>query len=681
MARSEELQVVVRAVDEASATLKKIHADLQTMGANAQQTTAHVDALGNKLTSLGQRVKEGFGTAIGQGIFGAVESGFHSLLDFYPKVIEMGSSYLDQLHMIQLETGMTAEQTSALVGATKSLGMSTDALEPLFAKLGKNLAGNEAKFAELGVATRDAAGVQLDAYTIVDNLRRQISAQGEGLLSTAAAMDLFGKAGYQMLPFLQLTNDQMQQLNDNTARWGGIYSQEAIDGAHRFGVEMASLQTGILDVATNIFAALSPYLAAFVDEFAKFVQAHLQDIINFAVQVGATIMGILGGLFGFSVDFSKVTAGAATGIESVGTASEHLGQKQKTSSSGIDAFTSGIRSQIRAIDDHIRALTEASRKRKAIEEEEKLRASLASARAQLADLQGNTPFLGGLSAAEQVLALQKHAQDIANAKKAVGAAQESLGNFELDQRDQAERALLERQKQRLNDGLAAHKTANAAIGADYLKMGAGIQNTMGGALKNIGVDVTKFQATAQKAFADGAKAAQGFLDVLLGTYHASSNVHAAGAGFREGGLVNALQTLGGVAQEAGKFIGDAVKFISGVLPKVDSSKGLDTFLFGGRPPFVGPYPFAIGPWNIGHNAEGGPVGLNGPELTWVGEKGPEYIVPNGGRGGTGVTIVNNFNSTWPPTEEQARNISDVVSRRLAYQLNHAPVTSFPYGSF
>jgi hypothetical protein len=44
-----------------------------------------------------------------------------------------------------------------------------------------------------------------------------------------------------------------------------------------------------------------------------------------------------------------------------------------------------------------------------------------------------------------------------------------------------------------------------------------------------------------------------------------------------------------------------------------------------------------------HNAGGGWVGLNGPELSWVGEQGPEYIVPNHaigktGGGGSGVTI-------------------------------------------
>jgi hypothetical protein len=37
-----------------------------------------------------------------------------------PELIDQGSNYLEQLHQIQLETGLTAEQASVLVGVTKS---------------------------------------------------------------------------------------------------------------------------------------------------------------------------------------------------------------------------------------------------------------------------------------------------------------------------------------------------------------------------------------------------------------------------------------------------------------------------------------------------------------------------------------------------------------------------------
>ena len=686
MARSEELQVVVRAVDEASVVLKKIHGDLEKMGVNAQQTTTHIDALGNKLTSLGQRIKEGFGAGIGFAVFNEIDKGFHDLLGLYPQIIGMGSGYLEQLHMIQLETGMTAEQTSVLVGAAKNLGINVDNLEPLFAKLGKNLGTNEGKFRDLGVATRDANGNMLGAYQIIDNLRHQVSKHGEALLSTAAAQELFGRGGYQLLALLQQSDPQWKESIANVERWGGVMSQQAVAGAHRFGVEMASLQTGILDTATNIFAALSPYLSAFVDAFAKFVQSHLQEIINFAVQVASTVMGILGGLFGFSVDFTKATSEVAGGTYKAAAATDTFGKSANTAQSNLAAFTKGIQEQIKAIDAHIAALTAAAQKRKAIEEEEKLRKSLSDARSQLKDLQGNTPFLGGLSAAEQVLAMQKHAQDIADAKKAVGAAQESLGNFQLDQRDQAERALLERQKARLSDELAAHKAANAAILNSGLQMTKGLDTGASNVFKNLGIDTAKFALSAQASFKAGADAGRAFMDVLLGAQGTTTDQWGHMVSGRSGGVVGALAGLGvsfsGLKDVLG-FVGDAAHWAEGGLNAVQkalSSLGKtsveDALNRARADAGLPPIPHAAGgSFSAGDVSL---VGENGPEIRV--ESGSGYYIPNnqlsggGGGGGGGQPIVIKLML-------DGKQITQVVTREFYYQLNHSPVTSNPAGSF
>lgn len=69
-------------------------------------------------------------------------------------------------------------------------------------------------------------------------------------------------------------------------------------------------------------------------------------------------------------------------------------------------------------------------------------------------------------------------------------------------------------------------------------------------------------------------------------------------------------------------------------------------------------------------ASGGWVGLNGPQLAMVGEKGPEYIIPNhqlgqgGGGGGTGVRIVG----------VSAREIADIVDRELYVRIQRAAPT-------
>lgn len=68
-----------------------------------------------------------------------------------------------------------------------------------------------------------------------------------------------------------------------------------------------------------------------------------------------------------------------------------------------------------------------------------------------------------------------------------------------------------------------------------------------------------------------------------------------------------------------------------------------------------------------HHASGGWVGLHGPELTWAGESGPEYIHPNHGGGvggGSGVTLVG-------VSEQQ---LTDMIERNLYFRLQRAAPT-------
>ena len=64
------------------------------------------------------------------------------------------------------------------------------------------------------------------------------------------------------------------------------------------------------------------------------------------------------------------------------------------------------------------------------------------------------------------------------------------------------------------------------------------------------------------------------------------------------------------------------------------------------------------------HAQGGWVGLNGPEIGLVGEQGPEYIIPHGqamASRGSGFTIQG----------VSERDIVDMVDRGLYFKLNRA----------
>lgn len=671
-------------VDSVSGPAKRIQAEVTGIGTAVSKTTA---------------VLTGIGVGVGEAIFRGITDAIGTVVRALPNLIEQGNSYLDQLKMIQLETGMTAEQTSTLVGSIIALGAPIESLDLLFARLGKNLGANEGLFRQLGVATRDSNGNLLSAYTIFQNIRRAVQEHGESLLSTAAAQELFGRGGYQLIQALQASDPEWQAATENVRRWGGVVSQSAIDGAHALDRTLASLGQGITDIGVNIASAIDPYLRAFVDAFSRFVQAHLTEIINFAVAVANTILGFISGLFGITDALSVSADGvaAATGKASTGTA--EFGKTTKAAASGVDAFTGSINRQIRAIDDHIAAMTRAAEKRRAIAERQRLATSLAAAQAQLADLRGNAPFLGGLSGAEQALAVQKHAQDIVDAEKNVADQRQAIGDFEADQKDRAERELLSRERQRLSDSLAAHKATNAGILASGLQMGAGLDKSISTVLGNLGVRSQEFGKTAAASFKTGVDAAKGFLDILFGAEQVGDIGHREGGG-RTGGLIGAIGSVGGALQGLTGLFSDLFGSVRDVAAAGDWLAGVLNAVEGGFTNagikihnFIRDILAAIGigtPSQSGHGAgdefaTGGfvPATPGGRRIT-VAEGGEgEYIVPASKAGLFGTTLIVNLYADFlaNPSDEQIRTVTDKISRRLAFSLNHSPVSSTPSGAF
>jgi hypothetical protein len=125
---------------------------------------------------------------------------------------------------------------------------------------------------------------------------------------------------------------------------------------------------------------------------------------------------------------------------------------------------------------------------------------------------------------------------------------------------------------------------------------------------------------------------------------------------------NAISWLGDLVGAVGSAI-RALQDLIGMIYKTHTAQqGIDYHTTGQVP---------------GH-AEGGWVGMSGEEIIRVGEKGPEYVIPNnqlasaGATGGGGLTV--QFNTIWPPTPEQARAIAGMVDGVLASSLGRAAPT-------
>lgn len=676
--KDNNIEVVVRAIDEFSKAMGDFKSYLKGISDQSASTEKSVNSLGDRMMGLGNIMK-GAMLQLGADVFELLKNGLESVISLIPQAYEQGYQWVAMVQQMQVETGLSATDVSKLAAEMRTMGIDTGDSSIILARFGKNLVDSESKFRDLGIATRDQNGNLLDAMTVIDNTRRRVAELGPSFMSAAAAQDLFGRSGYKMLEFLSLSDDQMNQLAESAAKMGLVLSQDTIDAAHRFGIEMNNLNNTITGIQTSIFAGLEPSLEHFIDSFANFIQANLNNIVGFVVGVANFIMGVIGGIFG--IDFSAQTlAGAVTSGESAPTGAQPTPAPKAAGKTGgrggVDPETQLRQARIKEIDAEIAALQALDTAQQATQQQASLQQAIADAQSQLTDLQSSVLNTYGLSDAERIKAEQKRAADTVTASKKVADTQKTYADYGVQE---ARKAQID-QLNVLKAGLQAQNTAqtgSAAIAtAAYL--------TQGTAAKTLGQTILDGMTVATSGVDDFKTQAQ------IGL--------AAGLGFSDWikkTLTPALQAVWKTGEDLLKFLQGVLGWINDVMGWVGSLDGVKLFLdnfqrgLDALGPVLGGVAGAIGtlvqalktlwtwitdtvgghtgvdPKNIVDQFGGGTYGpgtkhygsggyVDRPTLAWIGEgRESEHVIPSsmlqealnftaangGGRGGGGSVIM------------------------------------------
>lgn len=564
----EEMQLVVKAVDEASKNLKGIADAVTSVGSDAKAAGERVEGLGTKLGSLGNLIKAGFALSIGQDILGFITGGIEKLVSLIPEAIASGNEWAKTVEQIMRETGLGAVATSELLAVMRDLDVPVASSARLFAMFGKNLGENADLLKQLGVATVDANGKQLDAYQILQNLRHQFSLYGASLTETAAAQKLLGRTGFETLGFLQLTDERYQLLAQHARDVGLVLSGDVVEGAHAFNLEMRLVGDEIQGAQNQVFAGLLPTLTAFVGAFEGFLKQHMADIVGFVVNAANFVMGVIGGLLG--LDFKAINL--ADVLKSLGVEAAKLNQSMpaaaKAAAAGEDALTKAIKAQVAAIDEQIRAIDAREAKRHAATQTANLQGAVDQARSQLQDLLGNVPSLQGLSAGEAEAAMQAYNQRVTDARKALADAIAKLEGDQADAHDEAEKAKLESTKQSLQKQLQAHQAHNKAVAAGSSALRTtqtydtdAVRKAVQAGLAKMTADGLAWRDNGVRFAGDLKKAIGGVMDAILGPESRQIVPTNSGGSIavtsRTGGLIGALRSIG---SEFGNLEGELKHF-------------------------------------------------------------------------------------------------------------------------
>lgn len=264
------------------------HGDAKGLIGASKDGGAAVEGIGGKFATAA-KVAAGAAVAIGAAAVGfAVKSA--------ATFAEVGG----EVAKLQRYTGLSAEAASRLKFAAQESGVGIDSLTKSLGILSKNSVGTSLDKLKLGL--KDAHGQALPLNDQLLKLAQKFQSMPAGAEKNALALKVFGRAGLDMLPFLNKGAAGIADLEKQSDKLGNTLSQKGLDAvkastaAHReFSAVMEGLQLQVgqyvLPVITKFVTILSELLMPAIKVVGDVAQNYLAPAIDWAFGVVSKVMG------------------------------------------------------------------------------------------------------------------------------------------------------------------------------------------------------------------------------------------------------------------------------------------------------------------------------------------------------------------------------------------------------
>lgn len=228
-----------------------------------RQADKSTKAMQKRLREL-QNTAAGIGKAIGAGLLVAGTAS--------AALVKAAIDNADAIDEMAQRTGIAVETLSRLQVAAKFGAVSMEDLQKSVGRLAveqqKYAEGNEDTvelFDALGVKAVDASGKLRSAESVLIDLADVFQDLPDGAEKTALAIDLFGKAGQNLIPFLNQGGDRIAELNAEADRLGITLSAETAKAAGEFNDQLDLGIMAVQGLAATVAAELLPDLVRLVN--------------------------------------------------------------------------------------------------------------------------------------------------------------------------------------------------------------------------------------------------------------------------------------------------------------------------------------------------------------------------------------------------------------------------------
>lgn len=283
---AEDILLKIGAVDNASAVFAQVR-DAVTSGLSAITGSAHGTAAGMDGVAASANTARLALIATGVGAAIAVVAGISSMVI---KARELGEQFFE----MSQRTGASTESLSTLKFVAEQSGLTIDQLESGMTKLARSagaalqdpLSQQARLFTALGVTLVDTEGKMRPTDQLMKDMADKLVAIKSPGERAAVAMEVFGRAGTQLLPMLLEGSAGIQTMQDRAKELGLEMSGASAAAADQLGDKWDELTSLVGGLAVRIGGALVPGLVSGVSWLIKIGETAI-DAGRIMADVGA----------------------------------------------------------------------------------------------------------------------------------------------------------------------------------------------------------------------------------------------------------------------------------------------------------------------------------------------------------------------------------------------------------
>jgi len=180
----------------------------------------------------------------------------------------------DAMYNMSQKVGIATDSLSKLAYGAKLNEVSTEDFGASLSKLNKNIAETAAgtgaareAFKAMGINVKDSNGAIKSTDAILLEVAQKFSTYADGANKSALAVALFGRAGANMIPFLNNGKAGIEAMGAELERLGGVIMPNAAKNANEFNDNLDKLKVSLNSTAMEIGNTLLPYMKELSDQF------------------------------------------------------------------------------------------------------------------------------------------------------------------------------------------------------------------------------------------------------------------------------------------------------------------------------------------------------------------------------------------------------------------------------